>query len=303
MAYPQKMVAAHHYSRLAHKYFGGLTHAHTVLSNHTGHHESNLSVDRIVETLREANMAGDSDAPFQYIMLNEHPSDPVSPRLLGRLSLRGRRLLKQRRRPIVGRVPILYGLEVSLLPTGRTDLTPRLADRCPLVIASRHGLPSTMVRDAEAITDLFLSACDNPAVDVIGHPPRYIEDMDEIRWKKIFRHAAETGTAIEINLNTFPSADAHPIQIAFWTEWLADLAASKTDVFIGTDIHNQLQLDGFISQWRQLDEHEGQHDNHLAVFLKALKTAKIDPKRVVTADYDIFLDWLALDKLQRASLH
>ncbi len=296
------MVAVH-YASLARKYFGGVTHVHTVLSNHSGHHESNLTVDRIVDTLGEHNLAGEQDSPFQYVMLNEHPSDPTKPHLLGRLSLRGRRLLKQRRRPVVGRVPILYGLEVSLLPSGRTDLTPRLADRCPLVIASRHGLPESIERDGEAITELFMAACHNPAVDVIGHPPRYIEDMLDVNWTRIFKHAVRTGTAIEVNLNTFPTPDSHPVQKAFWDQWLRQLADHDVDIFIGTDFHNQLQLDSFISQWRQLDEHEGQHDNHLADFIKALKTARINPERVVTADYDDFLDWLNLDKSQRASLH
>jgi histidinol phosphatase-like PHP family hydrolase len=290
-------------SEIAPQYIGGLTHAHTVLSNHPDHRESNLTIDRIVGSLTEAGLVAVEDAPLQYVMLNEHPSDPAYPRRLGRLSLRGRRLLRQRRRPVVGRVPILYGLEVSILPNGATDLTPRLADRCPLVIASRHWLPADTERDPEMIMELFEAACSNPAVDVLGHPPRYIEDLPEVDWPRIFEAANHTGTAIEINMNTFPAHEADPLQLKFWAKWLKALRHSGVRIFIGTDLHNQLQLDAFISQWEQLDEPAGREENHLARFLGALQDAGIKPAQVVTADYERFCEWLKLDKSERARLH
>ncbi len=289
--------------KLAHKYIGGLTHAHTVLSNHAGHHESNLTIDRIVRSLDKGNLAGDDTSPLAYVLLNEHPSDPARPRQLGRLSPRGRRLLRQRRRPVVGRVPIMYGLEVSLLASGRTDLTPRLADRCPLIIASRHTLPPETERDEEAIAQLFSDACDNPLVDVLGHPPRFIEDLTAVDWPAIFAKAKATGTAIEVNLNTFPDDDDHLIQRQFWPLWLKELARSEADVFIGTDIHNQLQLDSFISQWHELNQEVSWRDNHLAQFITALAAADIKPAKVITADFDRFKHWTQLDKSERSHLH
>lgn len=284
------------------RYIGGLTHAHTVLSNHRGHHESDLSVDRLVQTLVDAGLAGSEEAPLRYVMLNEHPSDPARPRRLGVLSLRGQRLLKQRRRPMVHRVPVYYGLEVSLLPGGGTDLTPRLADHCAMVIASRHALPEATERDPDSVMALFERTCNNPAVAVLGHPPRYIEDLVTVDWRQIFAWAAETGTAVEINLNAFPGPDASHVQHRFWDKWLRSLARSKAAVFIGTDIHNQYQLDEFALQWRSLDQPASRHDNQLARFLEALATAGIKPERVVSADYDRFDGWLQMDKAARARL-
>lgn len=291
------------YLELAKHYIGGITHAHTVLSNHPSHRESNLTIDRIVSSLTRAGLIGSEAAPLEYILLNEHPSDPARPRALGRLSPRGRRLLRQRRRPIVGRVPILYGLEVSILPSGRTDLTPRLADRCPLVIASRHYLPHIIEHDPDSIAELFYAACDNPWVDVLGHPARYIEHITNVDWPSIFQAAKESGTAIEVNLNTFPTTQSHRIQRAFWPRWLKDLAASGAMVFIGTDIHNQLQLDAFISQWHELNEEASHYDNTLVAFLDALKKAKIKPELVVTSSRETFFEWTTLDKSERAQLH
>ncbi len=290
-------------STLAAQYIGGLTHAHTVLSNHTGHRESNLTIDRIVTALTAGRLVGEEEAPLGYVLLNEHPSDPANPRPLGRLSPRGRRLLRQRRRPVVGRVPVLYGLEASLLPNGRTDLTPRLTNPRPLVIASRHALPESIEREAESIHELFMTACDHPLVDVLGHPPRYIEDLTDVNWPEIFMRARATGTAIEVNMNTFPDATAHRLQKAFWPVWLKELAVSDADVFIGTDIHSQLQLDAFVSQWHELDEDASYQENHLARFIDALHRAKIRPERVITSSLETIRNWTAMDKSERARLH
>lgn len=289
-------------SELARRYFGGMAHNHTTLSNHPNHHESNLSVDRFTETLVEAGLAGRPEAPLQYLMLNEHASNPSRPRRLGRLSLRGRQLLRQRGRPIVHRVPVFYGLEASLLPGGQTDLTPHLADHCALIIASRHALPADIERDPAVIMELFRMACHNPVAEVLGHPPRYIEDLPEVDWPLVFTWAAETGTAIEVNLNAFPGANANKQQQTFWSQWLKMLAASKATIFIGTDIHSKYQLDEFVLQWRSLDQAASRYDNQLACFIEALQKAGIVPERAVTADYNRLMEWLQMDKPARAQL-
>ena len=287
---------------LARAYFGGLTHAHTVLSNHTGHRESDLTIDRIVTTMIEAGLMRRDDAPFEYVMLNEHPSDPANPRRLGRFSPRGRRLLKQRRRPFVNTIPILYGLEVSFLANGWTDLTPRLNDNCPLVIASRHTLPKDSEHNPVAIEELFGAGCHSAVIGVLGHPPRYIENNLRVNWKRIFKTAAHTGTAIEINLNAFPNSESDLSQHRFWEQWLLLLAKSKAPVFIGTDLHNHLQLGTFIHEWGNLGQGHPQY-NHVAAFVAALDKAGIRPEQVVTSSYNYLSKWLALDKPGRAILN
>src|SRR4051812_17640555 len=105
MADTQEMVTQDLES-LARAYFGGLAHNHTLLSNHPGHHESDLTMDRFVGALVEAGLAGAEGAPIGYVMFNEHPSDPARPRRLMPWSQRARRLLQQRRRAQVAGVPI-----------------------------------------------------------------------------------------------------------------------------------------------------------------------------------------------------
>jgi hypothetical protein len=139
-------------------------------------------------------------------------------------------------------------------------------------------------------------------VEVLGHPPRFIEDLPEVDWSQVFKWAAQTGTAIELNLNAFPRVESSHLQKRFWTGWLRDLAASKAWVFIGADLHNQFQLDEFVLQWQSLGHEASRHENHLARFLKAIHAAKLSPERVVTASYDSLSTWLQMDKATRARL-
>ncbi len=298
MANSKKMVVSP--LELAKSYFGGLSHTHTVLSNHKGHRESDLSVDKIVEVLSEAGLVRGVNPPLEFILFNEHPSDPGKPKRLGILSRRARRLLRQRRRPFVRTVPMLYGLEVSILRDGSTDLSPRLSDKSSLVIASRHKLPLSIERDPESIKKMFTSACQNPAVGVLGHPARYIENI-ELDWANLFAQAAQTGTGIEINYNSFPDFYDFEDRKEFWVKWLKQLGESDATVFIGSDVHTLLQLERFCSDWNNLADPDMQN-NGLARFVVAIAEAGIKPERVINANKDIFFHWLSLDKPNRAKL-
>ena len=285
---------------LAKLYIGGLSHTHTVLSNHKGHLESDLSVDKIMEVLNKAGLIRGENAAIKFVLFNEHPSNPANPKRLGRLSPRARKLLRQRRRPFVRTVPMLYGLEVSILQDGSTDLSPRLSDNSSLVIASRHQLPQKVEHEIASIKRMFTAACQNPAIDVIGHPARYIENV-EIDWPEMFAEAAESGTGIEINYNSFPDFYDFEDRKEFWQKWLRQLAQSDAPIFIGSDIHNRLQLDRFCSDWRNLDEPDMQN-NGLARFLVALAEAGVRPDQVINAKKESFFEWMRLDKPNRAKL-
>jgi histidinol phosphatase-like PHP family hydrolase len=279
-------------------YIGGLAHVHTKLSNHKGHFESDQTVARIVQTLEAAGLAGSPAAPLKYLMINEHASNPVKPHPLGKFSLRARALLRSRwHRRLLG-MPILFGFEASLLPGGRTDLTPRLAENCELVIGSRHRLPEAVRENPAALMELFEQACRNPAVDVLGHPARNIERLAGMDWGKIFEVARQTGTAIEVNLNIFPTAAAEPDRYEFWSAWLELLGRSGAAVFIGSDLHNQLQLRNFIKHWRDFDDLS--RPNPLRDCVAAMLEHGLTPDRVVNANYLDFQIWLKLTKTERA---
>jgi histidinol phosphatase-like PHP family hydrolase len=285
---------------LVEKYMGGLAHVHTRLSNHPGHVESDQSLKSFVDALVEYGLAGHPASPLRFVMINDHVSNPVRPRLLSWRGLRARLLKRRTWRGEVLGVPVYYGFEASMLPDGAIDLPWQLAEHSTLVIASRHRIPADIEQNARALHSLFERACTNPVVDVLGHPARNIEGLRGMDWPGLFALAADTGTAVEVNLNTYPDERREPARAAFWTRWLSELERSEADVFFGADIHNTWQRERFIQDWRTLSH--PQIHNQLASAVQAVARAGIKPERVVTADAKRFADWLGLDKRERRHL-
>jgi DNA polymerase (family 10) len=96
----------------------------------------------------------------------------------------------------VGRPILKKGVEVDILSDGSLDLSDELLEQMEWVTASIHS------RFNQDNTDRILKACENPFVNVIGHPSgRLIGQRKEyaINLEKIIRKAKETGTALEIN--------------------------------------------------------------------------------------------------------
>jgi histidinol phosphatase-like PHP family hydrolase len=275
---------------LGRAYMGGLAHIHTRLSNYAGHHDSNQTLSGLMQHLEAQALIGSVSAPFQFLAVTEHSSNPQSPRRLGRYSLRARALMRQQWLREIDGVPVFYGFEANLLPGGETDLAPQLEANCELVIGSRHWLPKGMEQNAGAIEKLLLQACTNPAIDVIGHPARGIEYLGGMDWAKLFDLAVRTGTAIEVNLNNFPRPGDEPGRTEFWFEWINLLGASGALVFLGNDLHNDLQLQRFAQAWAALDDTGA--ESSLSACLRALVASRIGPERVVTSSLERLRGWL-----------
>lgn len=97
---------------------------------------------------------------------------------------------------------ILMGSEVDILPDGRMDYPDRLLSRLDLVIAAVH---SAFRQPKEAMTRRILRALANPHVTILAHPTtRLIGEREPIEadWGAVFRSAARSETALEINCYT-----------------------------------------------------------------------------------------------------
>jgi DNA polymerase (family 10) len=94
---------------------------------------------------------------------------------------------------------LLHGTELNIDPDGEVDWPPEFLAGFDLCVASVH---SHFGQSREAMTRRIVRACENPYVNIIGHPTgRMIGrrapvdvDLDEV-----FQAAARTGTALEIN--------------------------------------------------------------------------------------------------------
>jgi hypothetical protein len=166
------------------------------------------------------------------------------------------------------------------------------------VIASRHHLPPEAADNPVVIQRLLIGACDDSVVDVLGHPARGIEGLANMDWPYLFARAVATGTAVEINLNTYPLPHREPARERFWAQWLRWLAESGAWVSIGSDLHNAWQLTQLVRDWHPY--RTGEPNRSLAA-LAALAKAGIAPERVINASWESFHAWQRLSKLERAA--
>lgn len=94
---------------------------------------------------------------------------------------------------------LLAGSEVDIRADGTLDFPDEVLAELDLVVASIH---SAMNQPLAKMTERVIRAIQNPNVDVIGHlTTRLLGSREpvELDLEQVFRTAAETGTALEIN--------------------------------------------------------------------------------------------------------
>lgn len=145
----------------------------------------------------EEMIAGAAARGYAYHALTDHSQGR------GRIGLSPERLREQRGRAkeIGARYAIttLCGSEVDILPDGTMDFDDAVLAELDIVVGSVH---SAYTMGREAMTARLIRACENPYVNIIGHPtgrtlegfPGYEFDCDAV-----FAAAARTGTALEID--------------------------------------------------------------------------------------------------------
>jgi putative hydrolase len=129
-------------------------------------------------------------------------------------------------------VRILRGIEANIVADGRLDLTVDQLTHLDLVLAGFHpdcGYPG---RGQEDNTRTLLTVMDMPQVNVICHPGNPAYPVD---YRAVARHAAVTGTALEINNSSFTvsragSADNCRLLARLCAEYGAPVA-------LGSDAH------------------------------------------------------------------
>ncbi len=96
-------------------------------------------------------------------------------------------------------VRTLCSSEVDILPDGSLDFPDDVLAELDIVVGSVH---SAMNLSREEMTARLVRACENPYVSIIGHPTgRSVDNLShyEFDYDEVFRAAARTGTALEID--------------------------------------------------------------------------------------------------------
>ena len=130
---------------------------------------------------------------------------------------------------------LLHGTELNIAPDGSVDWDEDFLAGFDICVASVH---SHFDQDAKAMTRRFIAACENPRVNIIGHPltrkfgrrPPVDVDLAEL-----FLACARTGTALEVN--------ASPERLDLPSEHIRAAKEAGVKFAIDTDAHAIGHLD------------------------------------------------------------
>ena len=169
---------------------------------------------------------------YQYYAVTDHAPNLVMQQMTDEKMLRQRAevaALQQR----VG-LTLLHGAELNIAADGSVDWDADFLDGFDLCVASVH---SSFDQDRKTMTSRFITAVENPHVNIIGHPltrklgRRPPVDVD---LAALYDACARTGTALEIN--------ASPERMDLPPEDIAAAKAAGVKFAIDTDAHSIVHL-------------------------------------------------------------
>ena len=175
-----------------------------------------------------------------------------------------------------GGIRVFSGTEMDIRADGSLDYADEVLAELDWVVASVH---SAMGQESVVMTERIIAAMNNPHVSAIGHlTTRLIGERKPVDadYEAIFRAAAATGTALEINgsLERLDLKDTH-------VRWARELGAM---LVITTDAHTTEALANL--------EHG----------VKVARRAWCESRHILnTLSGDRFAAWLALDKRARVT--
>ena len=133
-----------------------------------------------------------------------------------------------------GAMTLLHGTELNIAPDGTVDWPDEFLAGFDLCVASVH---SHFDQPPDVMTRRFIAACENPHVNIIGHPlTRKIGRRPpvEVNLAELFAACARTGTALEIN--------SHPARLDLPAEHIRAARDAGVKFAIDTDAHSTRHL-------------------------------------------------------------
>jgi len=287
-------------SELLEKYIHGDSHEHTVFK------EGAYSFEQIFNYVREEMKEGENQ--MEFVIFTEHPSDAGDPQ-----EVSGQELLMHQaeihkfnlEQEDIGEdsPKLISGVEADIIsPEGKVNVPNEVLAQMDFVIASKHGGLEKFFGgnpSAEQLKTMYVGLMQNPNVDVIGHPNRYVEykTMENIDWDGLLSLARETKTAFEINVN------------ASMPEWLIKkVVQAGVPICIGTDAHslreyqnlpNEIQV---TSEFDRLKHPLGVKYSFWKKMSKILRTvdeAGAPPEQIINSSLGRLENWLSEEKKDR----
>jgi DNA polymerase (family 10) len=132
---------------------------------------------------------------YEYYAVTDHAPDLIMQRMTDEKMLAQREQV----RALDASLVLLHGTELNIGPDGSVDWDADFLAGFDICVASVH---SHFEQSRAEMTRRFVAACEDPHVNVIGHPTtRRMGKRPpvEVDFGELFRACARTGTALEIN--------------------------------------------------------------------------------------------------------
>jgi DNA polymerase (family 10) len=177
-------------------------------------------------------LAAAQEHGYQYYAVTDHAPNLVMQRMTSEKMLAQRAEL--RALADSAGLALLHGTELNIAPDGSVDWDEDFLSGFDICVASVH---SSFEQDRATMTKRFLTAVENPAVNIIGHPmtrkvgrrPPVDVDLDAL-----YAACARTGTALEVN--------ASPDRMDLPPEHIAAARRAGAKFAVDTDAHSLVDL-------------------------------------------------------------
>jgi DNA polymerase (family 10) len=218
------------------------------LHTHTNLTDGMASLEQMLATARERKYA--------YYAVTDHAPNLYMQRMTDEKMLAQRDRLS--RLAAKEKMVLLHGSELNIDGDGGVDWGPEFLDGFDVLVASVHG---EFGQSKDQMTRRIVRACENPHVNVIGHPTaRLIGKRSPIEFDldEVFAAASRTGTALEVN--SYPDrldlrdehilwAKRHGVKFAVDTDSHATVHLDFMRFGVGTAQRGWLTKDDVINTW------------------------------------------------------
>ena len=198
------------------------------LHSHTTASDGVASIEEMAEAAIERG--------YKFLAITDHSkSQVIANGLTAERLLKHVKAIHKVNDKLKGSIRLLAGCEVDILVDGRLDFEEAVLSELDYVVASPHV---SLKQDETRATDRLVRAIETRYVNVIGHPTGRLIDRRAglpLKFDRVFKAAAATGTALEIN-SSYPRLDLCD------THARAAIAAG-CKLSINTDAHSTEELD------------------------------------------------------------
>lgn len=148
-------------------------------------------------------------------------------------------------------VELLFGVELNIMDfDGSVDMQPSLLEKMDVTIASMH-VPCMPKGTKAEITRAYLSAMENPLINIIGHPD---DGRFPVDYQELVRKAGECHVALEVNDHSLDGTGNRQNAVENDSEMLRWCIRYQVPVVLNSDAHSDTKVGCHEHAWALLEK-------------------------------------------------